>query len=228
MSLLIVILALWGIGKAISAAQERKRQEQIARIKREQQRQREEAARMREDFRREQAEAKERAKRQAEIERETVRLAKEQAKQAAQLARHEEQINKLYERVDKCKDDIAHFSELAEKYTAQRDAAQRQLDELRDRLNVANGGLDPEQIAHGDMSKWDETSDMGEYMEKWSKAFDDKKSGKSKTSDIDKMQKQAEQLESKIIRLNNNIYSAEQKVKKAKADKYRAEAALSA
>ena len=159
---------------------------------------------------------------------EQERQRKEQEKQAAQLAKHEEQISKLYERVDKCEDDIAHFSELAEKYTAQRDAAQRQLDELRDRLNVANGGLDPEQIAHGDMSKWRDTSDMGEYMDKWSKAFDDKKSGKSKTSDIDKMQKQAEALENKIIRLNNNIYSAEQKVKKAQADKYRAEAALSA
>lgn len=158
---------------------------------------------------------------------EQERQRKEQEKQAAQLAKHEEQINKLYERVEKCEDDIAHFSELAEKYTAQRDKAQQQLDELRDRLNVANGGLDPEQIAHGDMSKWRDTSDAGKYMEKWSKAFDDKKSGKSKTSDIDKMQKQAEQLESKIIRLNNNIYSAEQKVKKAKADKYRAEAALS-
>ena len=164
-----------------------------------------------------------------------ARLAKEQEKQAAQLAKHEaelrkqaEKINKLYERVDKCEDDIAHFSELADKYTEQRDAAQKQLDEIRERLCVANGGLDPEAIAHGSMSKWGDTSNCEAYQEKWSIAFDDKKSGKSKTSDIDKMQKKAEQLESKIIRLNNQIYSAEQCVKKASADKFRAERELSA
>ena len=78
------------------------------------------------------------------------------------------------------------------------------------------------------MSKWGDTSNCEAYQEKWSKAFDDKKSGKSKTSDVDKMQKKAEQLESKIIRLNNQIYSAEQRVKKASADKFRAERELSA
>lgn len=157
------------------------------------------------------------------------RLAKEQERQAAQLAKHETQIQKLYARIDKCEDDIAHFSGLADSYTAQRDRAQNELDALRERLSVAAGGLDPSEIAHGDMSKWGDTSDPEEFMDAWSKAFDDGKKGKkAKTSDIDKMQKKADALENKIIRLNNQIYSAEQRVKKAAADKYQAEAALGA
>lgn len=160
---------------------------------------------------------------------EQERQKKEQERQAAQLSKHEAQINKMYARIEKCEDDIAHFSELADVYTAQRDKAQSELDTLRERLSVANGGLDPAEIAHGDMSKWEDTSDPEKFMEAWSKAYDDGKKGKkAKTSDIDKMQKKADSLENKIIRLNNQIYSAEQRVKKAAADKYQAEAALGA
>lgn len=165
----------------------------------------------------------------ARLAKEQERQRKEQERQAAQLAKHETQIQKLYARIDKCEDDIAHFSALADSYTTQRDRAQNELDALRERLSVAAGGLDPAEIAHGDKSKWGDTSDPEEFMDAWSKAFDDGKKGKkAKTSDIDKMQKKADALENKIISLNNKIYSAEQKVKKATADKYQAEAALEA
>ena len=81
MSLLIIIGVIYAICKLISAAsaasKERARQAEIARIKAEQIRQREEI------------------KRVAALEKEQERIAKEQERQAAQLAKHEEMIRKL-------------------------------------------------------------------------------------------------------------------------------------
>lgn len=121
MTYIITFLALCIIGKIISAAQEKARQAQIARIRIEQQRQREEQARMREDFRREQAEAREQAKRQAEIERETARLAKEQEKQAAQLAKHEKRMAELTFRMKQAEKDVAFLKDRIGSLDAQRD-----------------------------------------------------------------------------------------------------------
>ena len=93
MRLFIIVLTLWGIGKAIAAIRERARRKEAERIKREQ------------------AEARERTKRQAEIEREMSRLAKEQEKQAELLAKHEARIATLEFRMTQAETDIAAETE---------------------------------------------------------------------------------------------------------------------
>ena len=126
MSLIIIAAVIWGICKLISAAsaasKERARQAEIERVRRAQERQRAEQARMREEWKVAQAAERERVRQMVELEREQARqakeqerIAKEQERQAAQLAKHEEQLMKLNMRLSVAESEIAFNREQRER-----------------------------------------------------------------------------------------------------------------
>ena len=132
MSLIIIIGCIWGICKLISAAsaasRERARQAEIERVRRAQERQRAEQARMREEWKAAQAAERERVRQMVALEREQARqakeqerLAKEQEKQAAAIAKHEEQIAKLTFRMERAEQDIEYLDERMRNLMAKRD-----------------------------------------------------------------------------------------------------------
>lgn len=114
MSLLIIIGVIYAICKLISAAsaasKERARQAEIARIKAEQIRQREEI------------------KRVAALEKEQERIAKEQERQAAQLAKHEEMIRKLEMRMATAESELAFNREQRDRLFLLLDIEERERD----------------------------------------------------------------------------------------------------
>lgn len=126
MSLLIIIGCIWGICKLVSAAsaasRERARQAEIERVRRAQERQRAEQARMREEWKAAQAAERERVRQMVALEKEQARqakeqekLAQEQEKQAARLAKHEEQIAKLEMRMATAESELAFNREQRER-----------------------------------------------------------------------------------------------------------------
>jgi len=164
--------------------------------------------------------------------REVERLAREQEKQATQLAKHEKQIQDLYYKVEKCEDEIAHFTELADTLSEQRDAMQAEIDAITKRLEHAgseldplNASLDPRYVG-GKRST--PASCATRYMDAFATTLDDKRTAKQKQADTDKLSKRRDTLQGKVIRFNNQIFAAEQRVKKAVHEKDNAEKALSA
>ena len=132
MSLIIIAAVIWGICKLISAAsaasKERARQAEIERVRRAQERQRAEQARMREEWRQRQAEAKLETARLIAVEREAMRLAKEQERQAAQLAKHEDMIRKLEMRMATAESELAFNREQRDRLFLLLDIEERERD----------------------------------------------------------------------------------------------------
>lgn len=162
---------------------------------------------------------------------EVEKLAREQEKQAAQLAKHEQQIQDLYYKVEKCEDEIAHFSELADRLTEQRDAAQAEIDAITAALalNDFNPRLDP---------RYEEIPDAlrglsdGEFAVKFTELAASKIGDDRNKTDIAKqnakLEKRRDTLQNKVIALDNRIFAADQKMKKAMHEKEQAEKTLSA
>lgn len=128
MSIVIIGITLWAIGKIISNGQQRAKARARQRAIEAQRRQAAEAARLREEWRQEQARARAAAAWRREIEREQqrqareqerqakeqARIAKEQERQAAQLAKHEEQLAKLEHKRELAEREIEHYTPLLE------------------------------------------------------------------------------------------------------------------
>ena len=157
---------------------------------------------------------------------EVEKLAREQEKQAAQLAKHEKQINDLYYKVEKCEDEIAHFSELAERLTEQRDAMQEEIYSINQRLAHADGTLDPLNASRD--SRFSDESGALLYMDMYASTLDNGKTARQKQADAEKLTKRRDTLQNKVITLDNRIFAAEQKMKKAMHEKEQAEKTLSA
>lgn len=154
------------------------------------------------------------------------KLVKEQEKQAAQLAKHEKQIQDLYYKVEKCEDEIAHFTELADTLSEQRDAMQAEIDTITKQLEHAGGELDP--LNASKETRFDGADGMMLYMDLYASTKDDTRTAKQKQADADKLAKRRDTLRGKVITLDNRIFAAEQRVKKATHEKDLAEKALSA
>jgi predicted nucleic acid-binding Zn-ribbon protein len=114
----IIIAGLFIIGKLLSSlsanAKEKRRQEEIERIKRRQAEQRAAIKRM-------EADAKAWAREQRMMAVEQARQAREQERQAQQLAKHEEQIAKLEYKMGKAQFDFDFLSERVANLDAMRD-----------------------------------------------------------------------------------------------------------
>ncbi len=170
----------------------------------EQERLRKQAEREREELRKEQ-------ERQAK---EQTRLAKEQERQAAQLAKHEDLIMKLNYRLEKAEDEIYHFTSVLEGLENDKDAILAELSSINEKLNAQNR---KQELDAKFMTLGYDSAEM--YAEVAGDAL-------NKDKELDKMTKRKTTLEGKLRVLNNNIFSTEQKIKKAEFDKYEAERKL--
>ena len=174
MTLLTIILVLWGASALINHARDRKRQAAVAAMKRAEDQRRADAARLRAEWKERERQAREEYLRVRRLEREQERLKEEQERQAVQLEKHEKRITAL------------------ETKSAE---AERKMRDARERANDLYGLLDYEldaQAAHTPGSKQHIASQR------------------------------------RIVSLNNQIRTAEERYEKAKSAKESAEAELSA
>lgn len=120
---MIILAFILVIGiSALVISIKRKRAKRNARRDAEDQRIREEIARMRK-------EADAEAKRMRSVIREQMQQRAEQERQAEMLAKHEAQITNLLFRIEQAEDIIAHNSEVLEMLSAQMDEAQKRFDD---------------------------------------------------------------------------------------------------
>lgn len=119
--IILAFILIIGIS-AIVISVKRKRAKRNARRDAEDQRIREEIARMRK-------EADAEAKRMRSVIREQMQQRAEQERQAEMLAKHEAQITNLLFRIEQAEDIIAHNSEILEMLSAQMDEAQKRFDD---------------------------------------------------------------------------------------------------
>ena len=145
----------------------------------------------------------------------------EQERQAVQLAKHEEKLQKFYYRLEKAEDEIAHFTELFDRLEEQKAVALEEIESINSRLEHADGVLDPLNARDDDRFNVSSTNADGMllYMDMYSSTLDDKRTAKQKHTDAEKLRKRKATLETKIIRLDNQMFSAEQRIKKALHDR---------
>ena len=122
MTLILIILCIWGASALARASKEAARQKEIDRQRREQAARSAELARMTAEWKQRQAEAKIETQRLIALERKQMRqareqekLAKEQEKQAAQLAKHEKRLADLEERMAVAEGEIEFQSQQIER-----------------------------------------------------------------------------------------------------------------
>lgn len=195
----IIFVAVKVLSASSAKAKQNKGQAELARVKAEQIRQREE-------LKRQQAEARAWTQRQIALEQQAMRREREEAeawrKQQEWNAKQEALSEKMISRIERCEDTIAHHSELFKVYSARLTKAESNLEEVSDKLLVLTITL--EKASESNMHI---PSKQIEEMNK----------------DIQKLEKQKEQLENKVISLKNQKFATEQKIKKAEADKAEAE-----
>ena len=209
--LLVIALWAWIVSALYRAGQNQQRDKTVSTLKNNQEI-------LADEFRKQQVIQKE----QAEL---AEQLLKEQKRQAEQLEKHEEQILKLSYKIEKCEDDIAHFTKLLDTLTVQRDSYQAELDDVNEKLEIRSIGLNPDRIAHSvDFRKWESPEKAMEYAEKVSQTIGEDKRKAAKIEE--QLSKKKTTLENKIITLDGKIYSAEQKIKKAEHEKFMAEQKL--
>ena len=149
----------------------------------------------------------------------------EQGKQAATLAKHEKAIQSLNYRIEKAEDEIYHYSEVLENLTRKREKAQDEVTAIRNSLSAESVLAE---IASKKLDGRNSSAESMQYMAAYAEAIDDKRTEKQKAADKAKLLKRAESLENQIEKLDNQIFSTEQRIKKASNDKYIAERELAA
>lgn len=165
----------------------------------------------------------EEAERLDAVEREQEVLRKEQDKQAATLAKHEKAIQNLNYRIEKAEDEIYHYSEVLENLTRKREKAQDEVTAIRNSLSAESLLAE---IASKKLDGRNSSAEAMQYMAAYAEAIDDKRTEKQKAADRAKLVKRAESLENQIEKLDNQIFSTEQRIKKASNDKYISEREL--
>lgn len=114
-----LILIAWIASAIIRAVKETKRNQEIARINRENARNKLQQDLMQQEWKRAQANAKAEMARLVKLEKEQERQRREQERQAAQLQKHEERLMKLEQRMERAEREIAHYSPILEEMKAE-------------------------------------------------------------------------------------------------------------
>lgn len=153
------------------------------------------------------------AREQARQVRELERFDREQERQAQELARQEARLDNLYFKIEKAEDEILHFTELADRMEEQRDAMREEIAEIDKRLAHSGGELDPLNASRD--GRFCDADGAELFMDMYASTLDDQRTAKSKQTDVDKLRKRRETLQGKVIRLDNQIFNAEQRIKKA-------------
>ena len=154
--------------------------------------------------------AKEQARQVGELE----RFDREQERQAQELAKQEQRLDNLYFKIEKAEDEILHFSELAERLEEQRDAMQEEIAEIDRQLEHAGGELNPLNARYDERFDGEDGAEL--FMDMYASTLDGSaQSKKQKQADADRLRKRRETLQGKMIKLDNQIFTAEQRIKKA-------------
>lgn len=154
------------------------------------------------------------AKEQERQAKEQERFDREQERQAQELSKQEQRLDNLYFKIEKAEDEILHFSELAERLEEQRDAIQEEIAEIDRQLEHAGGELNPLNARYDERFDGEDGAEL--FMDMYASTLDGSaQSKKQKQADAEKLRKRRETLQGKIIKLDNQIFTAEQRIKKA-------------
>lgn len=139
-----------------------------------------------------------------------------EAEKAARVAeKAEADAEKQSYTVERCEDLIYHTLAVLDALNAQRDATLEELESVTERLAAHENGLDPLDACRDE--RFRDAQGAALYMDLFSRSLSGEK--KAKPSDIDKLRKRKALLESKIVSIDGKIFSAQQKIKKAKFDR---------
>ena len=235
MSLVItVVLIGWFTSALIRSSEAKKQAKREARIREDQKRQREELRQQRED-------AKEWARQQVEIQREQIRQAKEQERLEAKIEKERQerieadlklqtQVNDLYYKYDKAEDEIARFNKVLESLIEEKTEAEEELARVKKALSAEDIKDEIRNKESKNNKNWRDASgydaDALRYMDACAEDIGDTRTPKQRASDRAKLEKKAETLKTKVKKYDAQIFTAEQKIKKAKHDKYAVEIKL--
>ena len=121
MTIVLVVLCIWGCSALIRAYSTKQSQREFQRIDSEIRKRKLEQKQMAQELAKQKRDAENYVRRQIALEREQMKLAKEQQKQAEQIAKHDKRIEALEYKVRKLDRDIASQNELLADYYAQLD-----------------------------------------------------------------------------------------------------------
>lgn len=146
------------------------------------------------------------------------------AEQILLIRKEEEQERKLYELIEKCDNEIEHYTIMAKTLREMRDSMQAEIDFITETTSakirrdwlLENQDYLKKKYGTGKFANL--YSDVASHLV----GTDEKKMEKENA----KLLKRKESLKNKLLSLDNKIFSAEQKIKSAKAKKYNAECKL--
>lgn len=121
MTIVLVVLCIWGCSALIRAYSAKQSQREFQRIDSEIRKRKLEQKQMAQELAQQKRDAELYVRRQIALEREQMKLAKEQQKQAEEIAKHDKRIEALEFKVRKLDRDIASQRELLADYYAQLD-----------------------------------------------------------------------------------------------------------
>ena len=120
-------------------------------------------------------------------------------------------------KLSKAESEIEHYTDLANKLLEQRNKAQAELDSINRQVDyqtiVADplaATFDPRIGTNADQIEW--------FMDVFAKSLDDTRTAKQKQADLDKLNRKRDTLQNKIINIDNKIFSAQQRIEKARFD----------
>lgn len=121
MTIVLVVLCIWGVSALIRAYNAKQSQREFQRIDSEIRKRKLEQKQMAQELAQQKRDAESYVRRQIALEREQMKLAKEQAKQAEQIAKHDKRIADLEFRMSQAESDIQFQNERIAQLDAQRD-----------------------------------------------------------------------------------------------------------
>lgn len=140
---------------------------------------------------------------------------REAEKNARAVEKAEDEMEKQSYTIERCEDLIYHTLAVLDALNAQRDATLEELESVTERLAAHENGLDPLDASRDDRFCGEQGATL--YMDLFARALSGEK--KAKPADVDKLRKRKAILESKIVSIDGKIFSAQQKIKKAKFDR---------
>lgn len=115
----------------------------------------------------------------------------------------------------KAESEIEHFSSLVDKLMDQRSKAQAELDSINRQLDYQTVVSDLYKATYD--TRIGTTPDQIEwFMNTFAKSLNDTRTAKQKQADLDKLNRKRDTLQDKIIGIDNKIFSAQQRLDKAR------------
>ena len=121
MTIVLVVLCIWGCSALIRAYSAKQREKEFQRIDSEIRQRKAEQKQMAQELAQQKRDAELYVRKQIALEREQMKLAKEQAKQAEQIAKHDKRIADLEFRMGQAESDIQFQNDRIAQLDAQRD-----------------------------------------------------------------------------------------------------------